>query len=161
VALKKAVPLKPAQTLRQALLRDPRDIAADRIEAAPTAMVAKRTKDKNGPFFAVLTHQSVALAAITVASAVSISHDERTLIAMPIWHSSPLNNWFGATVYVGGTVVLLREYEPRRFLETVQAFQPARTAVVCQGRHRFAVVPCRIAGPITAVTHFLRGAIAP
>jgi feruloyl-CoA synthase len=58
----------------------------------------------------VLTHQSVALAAITVASAVSISHDERTLIAMPIWHSSPLNNWFGATVYVGGTVVLLGEY---------------------------------------------------
>jgi feruloyl-CoA synthase len=69
----------------------------------------------------LLTHQSVALAAITVASAVSISHDERTLIAMPIWHSSPLNNWFGATVYVGGTVVLLREYEPRRFLESVQA----------------------------------------
>jgi feruloyl-CoA synthase len=69
----------------------------------------------------VLTHQSVTLAAITVALAVSISHNERTLIAMPIWHSSPLNNWFGATVYVGGTVVLLREYEPRRFLETVQA----------------------------------------
>jgi feruloyl-CoA synthase len=51
---------------------------------------------------------------------LSITRDERTLIAMPIWHSSPLNNWFGATLYVGGTVVLLREYEPRKFLETVQ-----------------------------------------
>lgn len=68
----------------------------------------------------VLTHRSVAFAAITVALGLSITRDERTLIAMPIWHSSPLNNWFGATLYVGGTVVLLREYEPRKFLETVQ-----------------------------------------
>ena len=44
VALKQSVPLKPAQTLRQALLRDPRNIAADRIEAAPATIVAKRTK---------------------------------------------------------------------------------------------------------------------
>jgi len=68
----------------------------------------------------LFTHQSVALAAITVALGLSISRDERTLIAMPIWHSSPLNNWFGATLYVGGTVVLLREYESRKLLETVQ-----------------------------------------
>ena len=68
----------------------------------------------------MLTHRSVAFAAITVALGLSITRDERTLIAMPIWHSSPLNNWFGATLYVGGTVVLLREYEPRKFLETVQ-----------------------------------------
>jgi feruloyl-CoA synthase len=68
----------------------------------------------------MLTHQSVTLAAITVALGLSITRDERTLIAMPIWHSSPLNNWFGATLYVGGTVVLLREYEPRKFLETIQ-----------------------------------------
>jgi hypothetical protein len=52
VAAKQAVPLKPAQTLRQALLGDPRDIATDSIEAALTAMVAKRTKDKNSPFIA-------------------------------------------------------------------------------------------------------------
>jgi feruloyl-CoA synthase len=69
----------------------------------------------------VLTHRSVAFAAITMALAVSITREACTLIAMPIWHSSPLNNWFGGTVYVGGTVVLLREYEPRRFLETVQS----------------------------------------
>ena len=68
----------------------------------------------------VLTHRSVTLAAITVALALSITREERTLIAMPIWHSSPLNNWFAATMYVGGTVVLIREYNPLAFLETVQ-----------------------------------------
>lgn len=66
------------------------------------------------------SHQGVALAAITAALALSITREERTLIAMPIWHSSPLNNWFGATLYMGGTVVLLREYHPQHFLQTVQ-----------------------------------------
>jgi feruloyl-CoA synthase len=41
-------------------------------------------------------------------------------MAMPIWHSSPLNNWFGGTLYMGGTVVLLREYHPQHFLQAVQ-----------------------------------------
>jgi feruloyl-CoA synthase len=66
------------------------------------------------------SHQGVALAAITAALGLSITREERTLIAMPIWHSSPLNNWFGATLYMGGTVVLLREYHPQHFLQTVQ-----------------------------------------
>jgi feruloyl-CoA synthase len=68
----------------------------------------------------ILTHRSVTLAAITVALALSITREERILIAMPIWHSSPLNNWFAATMYVGGTVVLIREYNPLAFLETAQ-----------------------------------------
>jgi feruloyl-CoA synthase len=39
---------------------------------------------------------------------------------MPLWHSSPLNNWFLGSLYVGGTVILLREYHPLHFLQTVQ-----------------------------------------
>ncbi len=38
---------------------------------------------------------------------------------MPIWHSSPLNNWFLGTLLMGGTAVLMREYAPREFLETL------------------------------------------
>ncbi len=68
----------------------------------------------------MLSHRAVTLAAITAALALSITRDERTLIAMPIWHSSPLNNWFGATLYMGGTCVLLREYHPQHFLQAVQ-----------------------------------------
>ncbi|MBN3792526.1 AMP-binding protein [Burkholderia sp. Ac-20353] len=68
----------------------------------------------------VHSHRTVTLAAMQAALALSITHDERTLMAMPIWHSSPLNNWFGGTLYVGGTVVLLREYHPLRFLQAVE-----------------------------------------
>ncbi|WP_025322719.1 class I adenylate-forming enzyme family protein [Deferrisoma camini] len=68
----------------------------------------------------MLTHRSVVMAAVTGALAVHLDEDDRMLMAMPIWHSSPLNNWFFGTAYVGGTTVLLREYHPLHFLETIQ-----------------------------------------
>ncbi|WP_176049101.1 AMP-binding protein [Burkholderia sp. BCC1644] len=68
----------------------------------------------------VHSHRTVTLAAMQAALATGIGRNERTLMAMPIWHSSPLNNWFGGTLFAGGTVVLLREYHPLRFLQTVE-----------------------------------------
>ncbi|MGH9576383.1 MAG: class I adenylate-forming enzyme family protein [Terriglobales bacterium] len=66
------------------------------------------------------SHRNVCLAAITATLALSMTREERTLIAMPLWHSSPLNNWMMGTLYVGGTAVLLREYHPLHFLQAVQ-----------------------------------------
>lgn len=66
------------------------------------------------------SHRTVCQTALTTAVTLSMTRDERTLIAMPIWHSSPLNNWMMGTMYVGGTVVLLREYQPQAFLQCVQ-----------------------------------------
>ncbi|SFC40984.1 feruloyl-CoA synthase [Flexibacter flexilis DSM 6793] len=68
----------------------------------------------------VMPHRSIYVAAQIAAVGVSMKKDERLLMAMPIWHASPLNNWFGGTLYVGGTVVLLREYHPLHFLQTIQ-----------------------------------------
>lgn len=67
------------------------------------------------------THRSVIMAGITGALAVKIGEQDVTLMAMPIWHSSPLNNWFIGTQYVGGTVVLIREYHPLHFLQAIQS----------------------------------------
>ena len=66
------------------------------------------------------SHRNVTLAAMNAALVASICRSDRLLMAMPIWHSSPLNNWFGGTLYVGGSVVLLREYHPLHFLKAVQ-----------------------------------------
>ena len=71
----------------------------------------------------LLSHHSACSAGATAAEVVGMKHDERTLIAMPLWHSSPLNNWMLGTLYAGGTLVLQREYHPQVFLETVQAEQ--------------------------------------
>lgn len=69
----------------------------------------------------LLSHHGACSAGAMAAEVVGMQHDERTLIAMPLWHSSPLNNWMLGTLYVGGTLVLQREYHPQVFLETVQA----------------------------------------
>ncbi|WP_407714686.1 class I adenylate-forming enzyme family protein [Comamonas testosteroni] len=66
------------------------------------------------------SHANVFHAALCAAAATSLSPKERTLIAMPIWHSSPLNNWFLGTLLMGGTAVLMREYAPGEFLETLE-----------------------------------------
>ncbi|MGU7769533.1 class I adenylate-forming enzyme family protein [Burkholderia sp. MR1-5-21] len=87
---------------------------------ADVAQILYTSGTTGRPKGCVHSHRTVTLAAMQAAVALSITHDERTLMAMPIWHSSPLNNWFGGTLYVGGTVVLLREYHPLRFLQTVE-----------------------------------------
>ncbi|MBU2451762.1 MAG: AMP-binding protein, partial [Proteobacteria bacterium] len=68
----------------------------------------------------VHTHKSVVSAGITGAQAIDLDQTDTMLIAMPIWHSSPLNNWFMGTTYVAGTSVLLREYHPLHFLEAIE-----------------------------------------
>jgi feruloyl-CoA synthase len=66
------------------------------------------------------SHRNVVMAGITAALAVQYTQDDVVLLAMPIWHSSPLNNWFMAAQYLGATTILSREYNPVEFLEAVQ-----------------------------------------
>ena len=66
------------------------------------------------------THRGVVMAGITAVIAVKLNEDDRLLMAMPIWHSSPLNNWFTGIQFVGGTTVMIREYHPLHFLQAIQ-----------------------------------------
>lgn len=68
----------------------------------------------------MITHRSIALNGIFSSVIVKMDEDVRMLIAMPIWHSSPINNWFAGTQVIGGTVVFLREYHPLYFLQVIQ-----------------------------------------
>ncbi|MCX5872969.1 MAG: AMP-binding protein [Deltaproteobacteria bacterium] len=66
------------------------------------------------------SHHGVVMAGITGAMAMKLDEQDRMLMAMPIWHSSPLNNWFMGIQYVGGVTVMIREYHPLHFLQAVQ-----------------------------------------
>ena len=93
----------------------------DEVAAEDTTAGILYTSGTTGrPKGCVHTHRTVVLAAINAALGLSITRDEVTLMAMPIWHASPLNNWLNGTLYMGGTVVLLREYHPLKFLQAVQ-----------------------------------------
>ena len=65
------------------------------------------------------SHRAVFTTALVCAAALSMTHNDRMLIAMPIWHAAPLNNWTFGTLLMGGTLVFLREYAPRGFLEAI------------------------------------------
>lgn len=92
------------------------------------------------------SHRNVVMQALACCTSLSIGHDTRMLVAMPIWHASPLNNWTLATLAAGGTVVLLREYQPRAFLEIIEAERTTMT---------FAA-PVALLAPLHSVPDFQR-----
>ncbi|BEP57193.1 AMP-binding protein [Variovorax sp. V35] len=73
------------------------------------------------------THRNVFMTALCTATGMSITDADKFLIAMPIWHASPLNNWLLGVLMMGGTAVLLREYSPEGF---VHAINTHRTTLV-------------------------------
>ncbi|WP_369808074.1 class I adenylate-forming enzyme family protein [Leucobacter chinensis] len=66
------------------------------------------------------THAGLSGVPAYTTAAVGLRREDRFLIAMPIWHASPLNNWMLSMVYLAGTIVLLKEYHPVHFLATVE-----------------------------------------
>lgn len=90
------------------------------VDDEATAEILYTSGTTGKPKGCVLTHRSVVMAAVTGALALKMDENDRLLMAMPIWHSSPLNNWFLGASYVGATTILLREYHPLHFLQTVQ-----------------------------------------
>lgn len=89
------------------------------LDPEMTAQLLYTSGTTGNPKGCVLTHKNVFFAGQIAATGLTMTRAERTLIAMPIWHSSPLNNWLGGTTYIGGTVILLREYHPVHFLDTI------------------------------------------
>ena len=95
---------------------------ADEVAGEDTIAEILYTSGTTGrPKGCLHSHRNVVITGMTSALALTMTRDEVTLIAMPIWHASPLNNWLMATLFVGGTTVLLREYHPLHFLQTVQS----------------------------------------
>lgn len=66
------------------------------------------------------THRGLCTVPAYTSATVGLQKDDRFLIAMPIWHASPLNNWFLSMIFMGGTVVLMKEYHPIEFLKVIE-----------------------------------------
>ncbi|NLB12831.1 MAG: long-chain fatty acid--CoA ligase [Gammaproteobacteria bacterium] len=104
---------------------DARVVAADEFDADlaqedDLAEVLYTSGTTGKPKGCMHDHRGLSLVAAYSSAVVPMRHDDRSLIAMPIWHASPLNNWLLGGLFIGATMVLLREYQPRAFLQTIQ-----------------------------------------
>lgn len=94
----------------------PVDVAADDLaELLYTSGTTGRPKG------CMHSHANVLLAGLGSSTVYGLGPSDRVLIAMPVWHSFPLNNLLVGSHYLGATTVLLPEYHPLHFLEAVQA----------------------------------------
>ncbi len=66
------------------------------------------------------SHANVIFAGIACSMTYGLDPTDRVLLAMPAWHSFPLNGLLLGSLYVGATVVMLPEYHPQAMLETIQ-----------------------------------------
>ncbi len=122
------------------------EIRLDRVSSDAVAEILYTSGTTGKPKGCVHTHRNLLSTALTVIAMTSITERERMLISMPIWHSSPLNNWTIGTIVIGGTLVLLREYSPKAFLEIIEAERT--TTTFC--------APVALLAPLTAVADFDR-----
>src|SRR5699024_5197984 len=65
------------------------------------------------------THDSIVRLATQLSLNLGYEHDDRILIAMPIWHSAPLNVCLLPILLMGGTAVLQKEYHPIETLRMI------------------------------------------
>ncbi|MFC4605284.1 class I adenylate-forming enzyme family protein [Rhodococcus kronopolitis] len=91
------------------------------LDETDIAQVLYTSGTTSAPKGCLHTHRSITTVAPYIATTLGLDRDERVLIAMPIWHAAPLNVWFVPTMFLGGTVVLMREYAPLPFLEIIGA----------------------------------------
>lgn len=92
-------------------------VQVDEDDAAEILYTSGTTSRPKG---CVHSHRALTTVAAYTTSGMAFTRDDRFLIAMPIWHASPLNNWMLSMIYMGGTVVLAKEYHPIAFLELIQ-----------------------------------------
>ena len=88
-----------------------------RVEWESTWMILYTSGTTGRPKGAMLSYQMMHLNAVSWLSPSKISASSVFLCAMPTFHTGGLNCYSNSVLYAGGTVIVQRDYEPKRALE--------------------------------------------
>jgi len=115
-----------------AALCDGRRIVADpsRGRGADELMVVYTSGTTGRPKGAVLTQSAIVAHAENAIDAFGITADDRTLVALPLFHVGGLNVTATPTLLCGGTVCCHGRFDPQRWLIDVEQLRPATSVLV-------------------------------
>ena len=75
----------------------------------------------SSPKGVVSSHLAVYIESLTAPQVLRFSEQDRSTVMMPLFHTAQLNGFTTGMIYVGGTVVLMRAFDPAALLATIEA----------------------------------------
>lgn len=75
----------------------------------------------SAPKGVVSSHVAVYIESLNAPLVLGISERERSAVMMPLFHTAQLNGFTTGLLYMGGTAVLMRAFEPGQLLATIEA----------------------------------------
>lgn len=74
----------------------------------------------SAPKGVVSSHVAVYIESLTAPLVLKLSRDERSAVMMPLFHTAQLNGFTTGLMYVGGTAVIMRGFDPAHLLEAIE-----------------------------------------
>ncbi|MDI3314808.1 MAG: AMP-binding protein [Mycobacterium sp.] len=105
------------------------EFVGDATDAEPECFVADRdpitylytSGTTSAPKGVVSSHLAVYLESLTAPLVLGLGAQDRAAVMMPLFHTAQLNGFTTALIYVGGTAVLMRAFDPAALLATIEA----------------------------------------
>ncbi|MFZ2176694.1 MAG: long-chain-fatty-acid--CoA ligase [Rhodococcus sp. (in: high G+C Gram-positive bacteria)] len=75
----------------------------------------------SAPKGVVSSHIAVYIESLTAPLVLRLDGEDRSAVMMPLFHTAQLNGFTTGLLYMGGTVVLMRAFEPAALLEIIES----------------------------------------
>lgn len=107
-----------------------RDFLLPKVDEHDSAFILFTSGTTGQPKGAVLTHFNVIHACINYERCYGLNYSDSTIIAVPIFHGTGLFAQFFPFIYLGGTIVLQKTFEPDVMLSLCQKHGVTHTILV-------------------------------
>ena len=110
-------------------LKRPGDFVPFEPEYDSTAFIAYTSGSTGRPKGALLSHRAHSWVAKTISEDRYFSPEDTMIVAAPLYHKHAMNS-IKCVLYGGSTVVLLRKFEAKTYVEAINRYKPTVTAGV-------------------------------
>ncbi len=110
-------------------IRDYHVVKAD-IEEEDVAFIVYTSGTTGKPKGAMVTHLNVIHSCINYQRVMELSSNDRTLVAVPLFHITGMVAQLLLFVFIGGTITIMRDYKTQKFIQLMSQSRATHTIVV-------------------------------